>query len=510
VSSRDIKTTAIFRAGGTLNLDVPSYVRRPADDELFRQVKAGQFCYVLTPRQMGKSSLMIRTAEQLRQTGVRTAILDLSQVGTQATDAQWYLGIVKQLAQALGLAVALDEWWRERAGLSPVQRFDYFLHDVVLAEVAEPIVIFVDEIDSTLKLNFTDDFFAAIRRTYNLRATDPAYDRLTFVLLGVAAPGDLIKDRNRTPFNIGRAIDLQEFSRADVRPIEEGLEQRYPGQGGQVLDRIFHWTGGHPYLTQKLCREISESGVDAWPDGEIDRLVTSLFLTPDAQKEDNLQFVRTNVETSPQRRQLARLYRQVYRGQPVKEDDRSPIQNRLKLTGLVRGIGGRLHVRNAIYRHVFNSDWIKRNIPVNWAQIVTYAAGAIIVVTIAAALLSYQAQRQQGIELLKEQYRQAAEVDAQMYQLYRLCTTAQREAQRVFFTETDPQRQQLLFDQMNSEAAGERLVVLFDCLYPSITEWIPDQQAREKLSSAMCCALYRQEQTYQALPERNCVCAARP
>ena len=32
---------------------------------LLQQLQAGEFCYVLTPRQMGKSSLMVRTAQRL-------------------------------------------------------------------------------------------------------------------------------------------------------------------------------------------------------------------------------------------------------------------------------------------------------------------------------------------------------------------------------------------------------------------------------------------------------------
>jgi len=55
-----------FQAGGTLAPDAPSYVERAADRELFERVSAGELCYVLTPRQMGKSSLMAPTAERLR------------------------------------------------------------------------------------------------------------------------------------------------------------------------------------------------------------------------------------------------------------------------------------------------------------------------------------------------------------------------------------------------------------------------------------------------------------
>jgi len=84
------------------------------------------------------------------------------------------------------------------------QRFNSFLTDVVLREIPERVVIFVDEIDTTPRLDFTDDFFASIRYLYNARATTKALARLSFVLLGVASPGDLMKDPERTPFNIGQ------------------------------------------------------------------------------------------------------------------------------------------------------------------------------------------------------------------------------------------------------------------------------------------------------------------
>jgi len=85
MTSTQTRAADYFKAGGTLHLSSPSYVRRAADDELFRQALAGQFCYVLTSRQRGKSSLMIRTAERLREAGVQTSIVDLSGLGTQVT-----------------------------------------------------------------------------------------------------------------------------------------------------------------------------------------------------------------------------------------------------------------------------------------------------------------------------------------------------------------------------------------------------------------------------------------
>ncbi len=115
-------------------------------------------------------------------------------------------------------------------------------------------MIFVDEIDSVLSLNFNiDDFFAVIRDCYNQRASKPDYRRLTFALIGVATPSDLIADKRRTPFNIGRAIELTGFELQEARPLAFGLAQKV-SNSQEVLKEILAWTGGQPFLTQKVCQ----------------------------------------------------------------------------------------------------------------------------------------------------------------------------------------------------------------------------------------------------------------
>ena len=197
--------------------------------------------------------------------------------------------------------------------------------------------------------------------------SDPEFERLTFVLLGVATPADLIKDRRRTPFNIGRGITLQEFSQADASVLQAGLEASYPDQGETIFDRIYYWTDGHPYLTQRLCLAVTETELDGWDDEQIDRLVERLFLSKEARKETNLQFVRDGVQTSPNRRRLLTIYRDVYQGQEVRDDERSLDKNRLKLLGLVRSEDGLLKIRSKIYHSVFNLAWIDANTPVDWS-----------------------------------------------------------------------------------------------------------------------------------------------
>lgn len=487
----DTNASDFFVAGGTLRASSRCYVKRPADEELLNLVKTGQFCYVLTARQMGKSSLMVRTAQRLKQDGVSTAIIDLTRVGTDVGVEEWYLGLVTHLKRQLKLSVDAGAWWAEHSALGPVQRFTNFLRDVVLEEMDGPVVVFIDEIDTTLSVDFSDDFFAAIRFTYNARATDPIYNRLTFVLLGVATPSDLIKDRTRTPFNIGQAVAVRDFDRQDAQILQQGLSAVYSDQSEAIFNRIYYWTNGHPYLTQKLCLAAVETGNGHWDDGQVDALVEKLFLAEEARRETNLQFVRDSVLASSQLRQLLTLYRQVYQGKEIVEDERSLDQNRLRLVGLLRAEQGVLHVRNQIYRQVFNAAWIKTNMPVDWTRRLAIILGVLVVLLALVAGYFFYFGGQRAIDAqaqaAMQEFQEIPSRNVRLTKLAELVSLPGYEAKtREFFRqELSPEEQIAFFELDQPEKVATPLISVVKGMYTDLENNEHDNQLLQAMSEPL-------------------------
>lgn len=233
------------------------------------------------------------------------------------------------------------------------------------------LVVFVDEIDAVRSLPFSaDEFFAGIRECYNRRASDAAFRRLTFCLVGVATPSDLIQDTRISPFNIGRRIELHDFTPDEVRSLAAGFPQ---ADAPLLLQRVLHWTNGHPYLTQRLCQAIAEQREAAFgvPPSRaasltlVDSVCARLFLSKAAQEtDDNLAFVRSRLlRSETDVASLLDLYLQVQRGRAVRDDETNPLCGVLRLSGVTKAERGVLRSRCRIYERVFNRAWVLANLP---------------------------------------------------------------------------------------------------------------------------------------------------
>jgi WD40 repeat protein len=367
-----------YKVGGSLDVNHPTYVVRQADKDFYDRLKRGEFCYVLNSRQTGKSSLRVQTMYKLQAEGIACADIDLTGiVSKRSTEEEWYRDIIKELVSCFQLKVNRRTWWREHDDLSCVHRFSVFVEEVLLAQVTQNIVIFVDEIDSVLSLDFPiDDFFAQIRYFYNRRANKAEYKRLTFALLGVAMPSDLIADKNRTPFNLGRAIELYGFQPHEAAPLAQGLVGKVSNPQA-VLREVLQWTGGQPFLTQKLCQLvlIAELSIPEGNEAEwVENLVRSHVIENWESQDDpeHLRTIRDRILRNEQRTsRLLGLYQQILippqpplikGGQGGIVADDSSEQMELRLSGLVVKQHGKLRVYNHIYEAVFNQSWVNQQL----------------------------------------------------------------------------------------------------------------------------------------------------
>ncbi|MUG91883.1 hypothetical protein F7734_05115 [Scytonema sp. UIC 10036] len=395
-----------YQVGGSLPGNDPTYVVREADGILYNALKAGDFCYVLNSRQMGKSSLLQRISYRLEQEGCACVYIDVSRLGSdETTPSQWYKGTILSLFHSLNLAqhINFKDWWQQQTELSPIQRLHQFVEEVLLRYVEHHrIFIFIDEIDSLLSLSFSvNDFFVWIRHCYNQRSYNLKFNRLGFALFGVARPSDLIFDKRRTPFNIGKAIQLHGFQLHEAKPLLQGLKAAV-NQSEAVLREILVWTQGQPFLTQKLCQLVSQialesaTGTIALPVGTekfwVEQLVRSRIIQHwEAQDEpEHLRTIRDRLLFDEQKAgRLLGLYQRIlqaeevdsatlekWKGQKIARGhdalssapdllvptDDSQEQTELLLSGLVERRNGYLRIKNPIYRNVFNAEWIIRQL----------------------------------------------------------------------------------------------------------------------------------------------------
>ena len=380
-------TGEFFSVGTPLHAVRAGYVRRAADDVLYETIRSGRYAHVIAPDRSGKSSLIAATAARLEHNGYKVAILDFEQIGARdaGNDAgRWNYSVAYRLLRQLRIRADLQTWWQDKSILQNRQRLLEFYSEIILQNVPERIIVFVDEIQCVSDLPFADQMLASFRAAHNARATDPDFSRLTFVLLGECDPLSLLDEPELSPFNVTQAVTLDDFTREelDLFITELNLPEE---DAALALDRIYYWTSGQPYLSQKLARAVSREQKEGDIAAIIDGIATHQLGSRAAlHNEPHMSHIhREVVKNAKQSEALLNLYGRICKNVPVATDLGSKSQRRLIALGLlVIDDEGRLKIRNRLYRSVFTARWANENLPNDWRAPAIAAAAILAILAI--------------------------------------------------------------------------------------------------------------------------------
>ena len=395
--------------------DRPSYVERAADRELEAALEKRCLCYVLGAHGTGKSSLLARVARSLRTAGELVAVVDIASLEARGEDSdveRWTYAIAHRIVHELRLNVDLPSWWRERTAVSRESRLADFFWDVVLTNTTVPVAIMFDSVERAIELPFGSELLTAIDTCHERRAREPDYERVAFVLAGVASREQLARRADGRSTAV--VIEPQDFAPEQSYVLALGFGGE-PGQTQALMDRVCAWTNGHPHLTQLVARAVENKGGKL---EDVERVVREQLLVPAALSQSPLVSTRERLTARPTARRALGILRRVARGTKVVLPREASLRDVLLLSGVASVKGGVLGYRNRIVREAFGTRWVKSVAPLGLRAV---AASIAVVVLLAAAGFAYWNYVPRYYErVLVDAGADPAAVDAAYHGLHRL------------------------------------------------------------------------------------------
>ncbi|PSB15549.1 CHAT domain-containing protein [Phormidesmis priestleyi ULC007] len=252
-----------------LDLDVPEgqvplesllYVERPPIEARCYEaiVKPGALIRIKAPRQMGKSSLMLRIINHAIEQGTQTASLNFQLVDRDSLRnldlfLQWFCN---SIAGELNLDDRLADYWK--GTISPKNKSTNYFQRYLLPELQRPIVLCLDEVDQVFEYpTIATDFFGMLRAWHEDAKIKPIWKNLRLVIVHskeVYIPLNI----NQSPFNVGVPIELPQLTQPQVIDLvkRHGLDW-----SEAVVAQLMAMVGGHPYLVRAALYQIARGEV---------------------------------------------------------------------------------------------------------------------------------------------------------------------------------------------------------------------------------------------------------
>ncbi len=328
------------------------YVERDADRQLRNVVEdMGRPAYILVARQMGKTNLLLRMKRQRELSNELAVYVDLS-TGFKSARAL-FRHLVDSIVDIEELDELRESLQAERSGssLDPSVEFDRHLRRALAASKKDRVIIILDEIDSLVGHSYSDRILSQIRSMYFARANHAIYEKLTYVLSGVAEPSDLIKDKNISPFNIGEKIYLNDFSRSEVAKLLDLAEIELDLD---IQDLVFDWTKGNPRMTWDVLSALEDAvaSQELVSEATVNSIIQKLYL--DRYDRAPLDHIRSLAESDAEVRSalMALLY-----GKGSTLSDRA--KSKLYLAGITTASSDDApKIKNRVIEAALSESWL--------------------------------------------------------------------------------------------------------------------------------------------------------
>jgi hypothetical protein len=203
------------------------------------------FIRIFAPRKMGKTSLIARILDYGSSQNYHTVRLSLHCAGTQvfASSDRFLRWFCTNVTKQLGLESRLNGYWDEDMG-ALINSTIYF-QGYILKEISNPIILALDGIDQLFQYpELAGDFFVLLRSWYEETKDSSVWQKLR-VVMAHSVEVYIPLPTNRSPFNVGLAIELPTFNQEQVQDLAElhQLQLTKP-----ELEQLMKLTGGFPYL----------------------------------------------------------------------------------------------------------------------------------------------------------------------------------------------------------------------------------------------------------------------
>lgn len=339
---------SVFKTRGPLDpvTDRAVYVPRPELERLLRAAQATSvdaYLAILSSRQTGKTTLLYQLRHRLRPRGIGVALIDLAVLHDQSEE-RLYAYVAGQLRSEFAANLPRSA---ERKDVSlpanPIE-FRRFLLDLARQVRAPRLVVLMDEVE-TVPEGVSDGFFGTWRSVFSSRRKEDeiAFEKYLLVLCGARELHRLTSGPN-SPLNIAERIYLRDFDVSGVQVLVENLPRVGIGITPETAQWIYDYTGGHPYLTQKMCALIHAAHPPT-----VTQTVVQAAADEILRSDDHLEKMLLQIEAEPPVREQLE---QIVKGQSVPFSRLNPTVARLELLGAIRD-EKQCVVRNALFAAAF-------------------------------------------------------------------------------------------------------------------------------------------------------------